>query len=61
VLRRHKPGDTVAVEFVDRSGAASTAKVVLAEDPRAELVPVESTGTSLTPAQRAFRQSWLGR
>jgi predicted metalloprotease with PDZ domain len=61
VLRRHKPGDTVAVEFIDRSGATSTAKVVLAEDPRAELVPVESTGTNLTPAQRAFRQSWLGR
>jgi predicted metalloprotease with PDZ domain len=61
VMRRHKPGDTVSVDFTDRSGAARTAKVILAEDPRIELVPIESAGGTLTPAQRAFRRSWLGQ
>jgi predicted metalloprotease with PDZ domain len=60
VLRRRKPGDTIAVEFVDRSGATVNAKVTLAEDPQVAMVPVESTGAALTPAQRAFRRAWLG-
>ena len=59
VLRRHQPGDTVSVEFVDRSGAMITGRVALSEDPRMEMAPIEST--TLTPAQRAFRQAWLGR
>jgi hypothetical protein len=45
--------------FVDRTGVAKTAGVTLAEDPHAEVVPVESGGT-LTPAQKAFRDRWLG-
>jgi predicted metalloprotease with PDZ domain len=61
VLDRHKPGDTVSVAFIDRGGAARTGRVVLGEDPRVDVVPIESTGPSLTPAQRAFRQAWLGR
>ena len=61
VIRRHKPGDKVSVEFVDRSGATRTATMVLAEDPSLELVPIESTGGQLTSAQRAFRKSWLGQ
>ena len=60
ILRRKKPGDTVVVDYVDRSGSARTAPVVLAEDPRLELLPVESTGGSLTADQRAFRRAWLG-
>ena len=59
VLQRHKPGDTVRVVFVDRTGIAKTASVTLAEDPDTEVVPVESGGT-LTPAQKAFRDRWLG-
>ena len=58
-LQRHKPGDTVPVVFVDRTGVAKTASVTLAEDPHAEVMPVESGGT-LTPAQKAFRDRWLG-
>ena len=61
IVRRHKPGDTVAVEYVDRTELAKTTKVVLAEDPRLELVTVESTGRSLTKAEAAFRNAWLGR
>jgi predicted metalloprotease with PDZ domain len=59
VLRRHKPGDRVAIVFVDRTGASKTATVTLAEDPRLEVVPVEHGGT-LTAAEKAFRDRWLG-
>ena len=59
-LGRHKPGDRMAVVYSDRSRATTTAIVMLVEDPRLELVPVESTGRSLTAAQKAFRDRWLG-
>jgi predicted metalloprotease with PDZ domain len=59
VLQRHRPGDAVPVVFVDRTGVAKTARVTLAEDPHTEVVPVESGGT-LTPAQKVFRDRWLG-
>lgn len=60
VLRRRKPGDSVQVVFVDRSGATKTATVTLAEDPHVEVVPLESSGGALTPAQKSFRDRWLG-
>lgn len=60
VLRRHKPGDRVGVTFVDRAGRSRTARVTLAEDPHVDVVPVESAGGSLTPAQEQFRERWLG-
>jgi predicted metalloprotease with PDZ domain len=60
VIGRHRPGDTVAVVYADRTGEAKTVPVTLIEDPRLELVPIESTGAPLTAAQRAFRTSWLG-
>ncbi|OFW29562.1 MAG: hypothetical protein A3H97_01110 [Acidobacteria bacterium RIFCSPLOWO2_02_FULL_65_29] len=59
VMRRHKPGDAIAITFVDRSGAERKAIVTLREDPRLELVTLESTGAPLTAAQKTFRQSWL--
>jgi predicted metalloprotease with PDZ domain len=59
VLRRHRPGDALAVVFVDRSGGERKSRVVLAEDPRLELVTIESTGMALTPAQKTFRERWL--
>ena len=58
VVSRHKPGDKVSVVFVDRTGAAKTASVTLAEDPRLEVVPVEAS--ALTAAQKTFRGRWLG-
>ena len=36
------------------------ATLVLEEDPRMELIPVEKTGGTLTDDQRRFRASWLG-
>jgi predicted metalloprotease with PDZ domain len=58
-LQRHKPGDTVPIVFVDRTGAVRTASVTLTEDPHVEVVPAESAG-ALPPAQQAFRDRWLG-
>jgi predicted metalloprotease with PDZ domain len=57
VLQRHRPGDTIAIVFVDRSGAAKTARLTLAEDPHVDVV---SNDAALTAAQKAFRERWLG-
>jgi predicted metalloprotease with PDZ domain len=58
VMQRHKPGDTVTMVFVDRSGAAKTASITLIEDPHTEVLPLDPG--ALTAAQRAFRDRWLG-
>jgi len=58
-LERHRPGDTIAVAFVDRAGVAKTSRVTLGEDPHLDLIPIESAGGMLTPEQRRFRESWL--
>jgi predicted metalloprotease with PDZ domain len=58
-LGRHKPGDAVPIRFVRRSGEAVTATVTLEEDPRVEVVAMEQTGGTLTPAQQKFRDDWL--
>jgi predicted metalloprotease with PDZ domain len=54
-LQRHKPGDRVMVAFKDRTGVAKTATITLAEDPHLEVVASDPT-----PAQRTFREKWLG-
>ena len=59
VLGRHRPGDRVTIAYLDRTGESKTATVVLAENPHVDVVPIESTGGSLTAAQRAFRDRWL--
>ena len=59
-ISRHRPGETVQVQYVDRTGMSKTVPVTLVEDDRLELVPVESTGRALSPEQRAFRAAWLG-
>src|SRR5262249_24565151 len=58
VLERHRPGESVTIPFVDRTGSSKTAAIRLAENPHLEIVPVESSG-SLTPAQRSFRDRWM--
>ncbi|HEY5985931.1 MAG TPA: PDZ domain-containing protein [Streptosporangiaceae bacterium] len=60
ILQRHKPGDRIEVVFAERSGAAKIASITLAEDPHQEVVLVESSGGTLTPAQQTFRAAWLG-
>jgi len=59
-LAHRKPGDVVPIVFGDRTGASRSGRVTLGEDPHVEVVPVEQGGHSLTPAQRAFRDRWLG-
>jgi predicted metalloprotease with PDZ domain len=58
-LRRQRPGDTISIVFVDRGGMERRTSLTLREDPHLELVPVETTGRSLTPAQKMFRDRWL--
>jgi predicted metalloprotease with PDZ domain len=60
VLAKHKPGDQVPLRFVRRDGETVNAALALEEDPRVEIVPIEQTGGSLTEAQKAFRERWLG-
>jgi predicted metalloprotease with PDZ domain len=60
VLEAHKPGDRVALSFADRRAQPITASIVFAEDPRVTIVPVEVAGGVLSPAQKAFRDAWLG-
>ena len=60
LLSRHQPGDVMTIGFVERSGKSVAAKITLTADPHVEVVPIESAGGTLTDAQRAFRQRWLG-
>jgi predicted metalloprotease with PDZ domain len=59
VLGRHKPGDRVPLRFVRRSGETVNATLVLDEDPRIEIVPMEKIGGVLSDDQKRFRESWL--
>jgi predicted metalloprotease with PDZ domain len=60
VLARHRPGEVIDVSYVDRAGKARNAKVTLGEDQALEAIGVESAGNPLTPAQKSFRDRWLG-
>jgi len=60
LLRRHAPGDVLALRFL-RRGRLVEAEVRLAADPELELVAVEDTeGGALDEARRSFREGWLG-
>ncbi|MFQ5742337.1 MAG: M61 family metallopeptidase [Acidobacteriota bacterium] len=59
LLDGHSPGDTLPVRLLRRGGEAETT-LTLAEDPRAEIVPLEETGGTPSETQLAFRKAWLG-
>lgn len=59
-LAKHKPGATVPLQYVRRSGEIVKGTITFDEDPRVEVVPIEKTGGTLTDDQRQFRESWLG-
>lgn len=61
VLQRHHPGNRVVLVFNEPSGTSRTATIALVEDPRLEIVPIEASGGTLTPPQKAFRARWLGK
>ncbi|MGH9312116.1 MAG: M61 family metallopeptidase [Vicinamibacterales bacterium] len=58
-LRDLRPGERAAIAFL-RRGQPVRATVTVAEDPALDLVTLEATGGTLTPAQRTFRERWLG-
>jgi len=58
-LKRHKPGDEVAVRFV-RFGKERSATVKLGEDETLEVVRLEDTSDKPSEDQLAFRKAWLG-
>ena len=59
-LAKLKPGAQVPVRFVRRSGGEPvTATLTLAEDPRVEIVPAETTGAAVSPEQMQLRRAWL--
>jgi predicted metalloprotease with PDZ domain len=57
-LKDHKAGDQVEILFL-RRGQQTHATATLANPDELELVPVESTGATLTPNQKQFREAWL--
>ena len=58
-LMRHKPGDRLPLRFVRRSGEIVNTTLVPDEDPRIEIVAMETIGGILTDDQKRFRESWL--
>ena len=60
VLARHKPGETISIRYVRRSGEMVNTTIRLEEDPKIEIVPIERSGGALTAEQKSFRDSWLG-
>ena len=59
-IAARKPGDQVKISFKRRTGAPATATMTLREDPALDAVLLEDTGATPTPAQKAFRDAWLG-
>lgn len=59
LVQRRRPGDRIRVS-IRRRGVAQDLTIAIEEDPRLQVVPVETTGRRLTPAERAFRDAWLG-
>jgi predicted metalloprotease with PDZ domain len=54
----HKPGDTINVTY-SYYGEEKTTKLTLSENPALEIVSIEKTGGTLTPAMQTFRDNWL--
>ena len=59
-LKDHKPGEQLPIEFRRPSGEVVKATITLGHDPALQAATIESTGGTLTPAQRAFRDAWVG-
>jgi predicted metalloprotease with PDZ domain len=60
ILARHKPGDSIPIRFVRRGGETVDGTLTLDEDPRIEIVTLESTGVTPSADQKRFRDAWLG-
>jgi predicted metalloprotease with PDZ domain len=58
-LAKQTAGVAAPLRYVRRSGEVVNSSITLEEDPRIEIVTLESTGGTLTDDQRRFRESWL--
>ncbi len=58
IAQKH-PGDSVTLVVRRRDGKIVTATAKLVADPALQVVPVESTGGTLTDAQKTMRDGWL--
>ncbi len=59
LLSKHRPGDKVDIEYIQR-GKRLSGRLTLLESEGREVVTNERAGLPLTEAERAFRQGWLG-
>lgn len=59
LVQRRRPGDRVRMS-IRRRGVTQDFTLTVGDDPRLQLVPVERTGRQPSPAEREFRQRWLG-
>jgi predicted metalloprotease with PDZ domain len=59
ILDARRPGDTLEVSFRSR-GVTVDGRVVLATNPRMELVPAEAGGATVAPGALEARRRWLG-
>ncbi|MBK0402043.1 M61 family metallopeptidase [Adhaeribacter sp. BT258] len=58
ILKKHKPGNKVTLEFMQRS-QVKTATVTLIENPDIEVVSTEKTGKTLSESAKKLRDNWL--
>lgn len=59
ILKAHKPGDQIAVEYKHRE-EQKTAMLELIENPRLQVVTYEEAGKTVSEAMQTFRKAWLG-
>jgi predicted metalloprotease with PDZ domain len=59
-IRAARPGATLDITYLHRGiGPTKSAALRVVADPRMEIIPAETSGRMLTPAQRQFRDAWL--
>ncbi|SHG80388.1 M61 family metallopeptidase [Pedobacter caeni] len=58
IMNKYQPGTIVTVQYSHR-GMQQSCKLTLAESPYLEVVPIEKTGSELSPAMVTFRAQWL--
>jgi predicted metalloprotease with PDZ domain len=59
VIRTRRPGESIPL-VIERRGQQVTGTLRLVADPTEDVVLAERAGQPLTPAQRRFRDAWLG-
>ena len=57
-MKRHDPGDEVAIRFMSR-GEEFTVNAIFTADQTLKITPYEDAEMEITDTQKAFRKSWL--